>query len=860
MKKVGTTNDRKLCAALFALGTALLVYGSLVPFHFRAVPLSAGFEYFKSLFRLPGQYWGETADWSLNLTIMIPIAFCAMGALVDGRDRWLAWLAAPFAVLVCLPISLAVEFAQIWSVGRVASARDVVAQALGACVGVVCWLVLGDRFSAWRRSFAERRESQHRLEWILQAYLLGLAIYSLVPVNLVMSPGELAQKYRHGLIELVPFAASHGGLLNSLYSALADVLLFVPVGMCAAGAWNRRGRLLRPIPKALTIGMLYTLGLEAAQLFIVGRYSSSTDVILGFAGVTLGVILMHCWRRDASVTSATTGSEVQAGILWLLAAIAYAAFLAAIFWAPFRISNDGELVKNRLDAFIAIPFSRMHEGSDLLGIFAAARKVLWFVPLGVILGMAATRLSAHVNRGLSIVAAALAILAVAFAIELGQVLLPDKVADSTDVLLSFIGGLMGLFAAVLVFSNDGTEAAAFQSSEARRGAVSNRHLRGLDGLRALACLAVFGVHFQQATGVTGRWGFVDIGQLLENGNTGVALFFVLSGFLLALPLWNRASVNPLADVLHGYAGKRLARILPAYYLCLTALVLIKRHWQGSSGLQSTVLHYLCLQNYSPTAFYSISSQFWTVAVQMQFYLVFALIVWGMARARITSERTTMVLFALICLGSYLLHVAVMNSASPEQIAEWGPVLSRSVLAHFPLFLIGAMTSFVFVKRRIKPAESAARASLVRDVAFALSALAMLMILGTPLDNWFQIPYGRYNLPFVPLLLALILFVTPDSRAAAKLLEFAPFRLLGVISYGFFIYHLAIMGLVSRALAVVERSPQSDPLVFAGVSILLTIAVASASYVFFERPLYAWMTKRRKTPTSPTLRQAAGEFR
>jgi len=53
---------------------------------------------------------------------------------------------------------------------------------------------------------------------------------------------------------------------------------------------------------------------------------------------------------------------------------------------------------------------------------------------------------------------------------------------------------------------------------------SSNHIAGLDGLRALACLAVFGVHFQQAVSLQGNIGPFDLARFLENGNTGVALF------------------------------------------------------------------------------------------------------------------------------------------------------------------------------------------------------------------------------------------------------------------------------------------------------------------------------------------------
>ena len=95
---------------------------------------------------------------------------------------------------------------------------------------------------------------------------------------------------------------------------------------------------------------------------------------------------------------------------------------------------------------------------------------------------------------------------------------------------------------------------------------------------AFACLAVFGVHFQQITHAEGRIGPVDLGHLLENGNRGVCLFLVLTGFLLSLPFW-RADNHPATRAIsqsgwlkHAHVRNRMARISPAYLPCLAVLV------------------------------------------------------------------------------------------------------------------------------------------------------------------------------------------------------------------------------------------------------------------------------------------------
>ena len=54
------------------------------------------------------------------------------------------------------------------------------------------------------------------------------------------------------------------------------------------------------------------------------------------------------------------------------------------------------------------------------------------------------------------------------------------------------------------------------------------HIAGLDGLRAIAALAVFGVHFGQFTDLNLVAGPFELRSLLENGELGVALFFVLA--------------------------------------------------------------------------------------------------------------------------------------------------------------------------------------------------------------------------------------------------------------------------------------------------------------------------------------------
>src|SRR4051812_45398533 len=86
------------------------------------------------------------------------------------------------------------------------------------------------------------------------------------------------------------------------------------------------------------------------------------------------------------------------------------------------------------------------------------------------------------------------------------------------------------------------------------------HVPGLDGIRAVAALAVVGLHARIA-------GF-------GNGDIGVDIFFVLSGFLITSILLTRTAQGSRVDFRDFYR-RRALRLLPAYFAVVIACVLIQ---------------------------------------------------------------------------------------------------------------------------------------------------------------------------------------------------------------------------------------------------------------------------------------------
>lgn len=169
-----------------------------------------------------------------------------------------------------------------------------------------------------------------------------------------------------------------------------------------------------------------------------------------------------------------------------------------------------------------------------------------------------------------------------------------------------------------------------------------RHIRELDGARGIAALMVFFHHVCFASIRTGPFGhgIPLLRSLSASGNTGVDLFFVLSGFLITTILVetrHRKSFFP------DFYWKRTLRILPLYVLCLAlVLALNPQLWRG------VLLSALFIVNFGSLFHVSMFGPFWTLAIEEQFYLVWPRVVRScsinqLARWSITLAITCMLI-------------------------------------------------------------------------------------------------------------------------------------------------------------------------------------------------------------------------
>jgi peptidoglycan/LPS O-acetylase OafA/YrhL/predicted metal-dependent phosphoesterase TrpH len=367
---------------------------------------------------------------------------------------------------------------------------------------------------------------------------------------------------------------------------------------------------------------------------------------------------------------------------------------------------------------------------------------------------------------------------------------------------------------------------------------TSSYIPALNGLRALAAMCVFLVHFQQFTQFEASFGVVDIERWMINGNTGVALFFVLSGFLLSMPFWHANKKHTVVSM-RDYFINRSIRIIPIYYLCIFALLMIKGFSGPDVNFNNLLSHLFFLHNLKDYQVLSLNPPFWTLAVEFQFYLFLPLFFYALMKL---SYRSSQVVCAISIPLIYLAYRLLMSAL--EHWQDWpiavpliwpfgiditspdGPALTYSLFAHLPHFLIGVLAASFYRATDSKFAEA----------AFWLSGVLIFIILATPLDELMQVDFGRYNFPFIPILLGIIVFSAPLSRVAGGLLELRLLKWMGIISYGIYLYHYPIQKAVKHGFEAFNLAVNQYAGLFLFGSLALTLAIAHVSYLLVEQPI------------------------
>jgi peptidoglycan/LPS O-acetylase OafA/YrhL len=363
-----------------------------------------------------------------------------------------------------------------------------------------------------------------------------------------------------------------------------------------------------------------------------------------------------------------------------------------------------------------------------------------------------------------------------------------------------------------------------------------RRLTALEGLRAVAVLAVVVTHAGFLSGVTG--GTVLPG-LVARMDFGVAIFFVLSGFLLYLPHARRSVGAGRRPSLRDYAIRRVARIYPAFLLCLLGTACIVAAAR-TAPVQAWLATASLVQVLTPSWHIAPLNHLWSLSTEVAFYLtlpvIARLLVVGSPRTgRAMLTRQAMRLVALVA-ATWAFRILVAG----------GVLGSLSALSWLPAHLDWFAAGMVLAVLRTGHAQLGWGTGVVRAVREAPMAiralgLVLLWLATTSLAGPYDLRPATTSedlLKHVVYLVSATALVAPSALdavdGASRVLSSRWMVWLGTISYGVFLWHLPMMFAVQSGFGLRLFGGQFWLLLT--LTLALTVPVATASWYLVEHPL------------------------
>jgi peptidoglycan/LPS O-acetylase OafA/YrhL len=369
------------------------------------------------------------------------------------------------------------------------------------------------------------------------------------------------------------------------------------------------------------------------------------------------------------------------------------------------------------------------------------------------------------------------------------------------------------------------------------GGALRRRFGALDGLRAIGALAVLSTHVGFASGDALIGPFAGP---LARLDTGVAVFFVISGFMLYRPhLVATVEARP-RPATGTYLWHRALRILPALWIATTLAAVLLTHGPGV-GLGLYLRHAALIHIYFANHQIAGLSQMWSLATEGAFYVLLPLLAWALSRLGFSSRRDVLRQLMILALFGVTgpTWMAVMASSGHPSGGLWLP-------GYIGWFGAGMAVAVWQVARSQGllpggfPGKLADNPGTVWAGAVAVFALATSPVAG---------PFGLS--PASPgqaatknLLYAVIalLIVFPAVAAVDESSEPRAVRALGGrvghffgdISYGVFAYHVVVLGVVERLTGHVDFTGRFATLFWLTLS--ASVVLATVSYRLVERPI------------------------
>lgn len=357
--------------------------------------------------------------------------------------------------------------------------------------------------------------------------------------------------------------------------------------------------------------------------------------------------------------------------------------------------------------------------------------------------------------------------------------------------------------------------------------MASHRLHALDGLRGVAILLVMCFHyFYHLESFYYKSTLYPYGETFSNvlvfkyGYMGVELFFIISGFVIAMTLESSRSVID-------FAIRRFVRIWPALIVS-AVLTFFLLNWSDSPFALTRRQfwpNFLPSLTLTPTALWSglfpkvdfVTGVYWSLVVEIRFYMIAAILFWLLPRDKLA--RNLVILTVII----YITR-ALLRRAMPGYNGVYDALF---IPDYMPWFAAGAVFYELYKERLAKGA-----ALFMLAVMYALMARVS--------TNYAMIGRDPILASAAGLSFLALFWLLSTKPSAVSLLEVRPLVWIGECSYSIYLYHYAVgMILISQVSKTIGLTSQL--LLVAAIS-LLVFAIGRVSFVTVENPSRRWLTK------------------
>lgn len=358
----------------------------------------------------------------------------------------------------------------------------------------------------------------------------------------------------------------------------------------------------------------------------------------------------------------------------------------------------------------------------------------------------------------------------------------------------------------------------------------------LDGVRGLAIVLVLinNLYPERAVGTvldTMVVHFTDVWWI------GVDLFFVLSGFLITGIL---ADTRDGERYFRNFYARRFLRIFPLYYLALFFIFGIVPHFGLADSAQLYTIHAQrwYLWTYLGNLGYALhgnarfeTDNYWSLAVEEQFYLLWPLFVLLLRRRQLIAFAIAMMAASFALRAAWLLH-----GLSQEWVYLLTPFRVDGLL-------VGAMVALV-----LRGPDGRARLRRWAPPVWRITAPLGLLLVAAyelPRNETLHTVLQIFGYPIISLAFGALIVFCLDAQPGSRLARWLGdrrMRFLGRYSYGIYVWHGLVLQMLVDRVGWVNLPPEvwGTRIPFGLLTLVLvtvlTIGVAYLSFHLFEKPI------------------------